>query len=46
MKRGESRFFLHWQMPVQISNKLFNPVLEIDKAEILDQWLQLTGIYD
>ena len=44
MKRGESRFFLNWQMPKEISKPLHNATSDYERSQICQSWLNHTSI--
>ena len=50
MIHGESRFFINWQMPKEVSKILIKPIKLDDenpnKNDVIRMWLDHTGIYD
>lgn len=46
MNKGESRFFLNWQMPETISRSLFNATSDQERQQICESWLDHTRIVE
>ena len=45
MKKGESRFFLNWQISQECSKKLCAANSEVDRKRVVCEWLKDQGIY-
>ena len=46
MNKGESRFFLNWQMPQTISSALVRATSDQERQSVCESWLDHTKIAD
>jgi hypothetical protein len=44
MKKGESRFFLNWQMSKEISSQLYNSKNDGSRTIVISDWLRDKGV--
>ena len=46
MKKGESRFFLNWQMPKDTAMRLHMSTSDSEKTELLTEWLRTQNVFN
>ena len=46
MKKGESRFFLNWQMSCEVSAAMHQAKSEHSRRSICSQWLQQLNVFE